>query len=73
MERNNIMAGPFDAKTKRELVDILISQENLLLKTTIDTLAELDIDFIFDKTFGLGSLILGTAEKSVKQNPRERK
>jgi len=72
-ERNNIMSGPFDAKTKRELVDVLISQENLLLKTTIDVLAELDIDFIFDKTFGLGSLILGTAEDSVKQNPREKK
>ena len=34
-ERNAIMAGPLDGKTKRELIDILIAQENLLLKTLL--------------------------------------
>jgi hypothetical protein len=33
----------------------------------------MDIEFIFDKTFGLKSLVLGTAENAVKSNPRENK
>ncbi len=33
------------AKTKRELIDILIAQENLLLKNTIELLADMDIEF----------------------------
>ena len=73
-ERNNIMNGPFDAKTKRELIDILIDQENLLLKTTIELLADTEIEFLFDKTYGIfPGMILGTAEDSVKANPRETK
>ena len=47
--------------------------ENKLLKVVIDTLADMDIEFIFDKTFGLKSLVLGTAENAVKSNPRENK
>ena len=73
-ERNNIASGPLDAKTKRELIDILIAQENLLLKTTIELLADMEIEYIFDKTWGIfPGMILGTAEDSVKRNPREEK
>ncbi len=73
-ERNAIMAGPLDGKTKRELIDILIAQENLLLKNTIELLADMDIEFLFDKTFGIfPGMILGTAEDSVKRNPKETK
>jgi hypothetical protein len=68
-ERNNILEGPLSAEAKRELIDILINQENILLKITIDTLADMDIEYIFDKSFGL----LGPAENAVKTNPRERK
>jgi hypothetical protein len=72
-ERNNIMNGPFSGDRKRELTDTLIKLENELLKITIDYLADMDIEFIFDKTFGLKSLVLGTAENAVKSNPREKK
>jgi len=72
-ERNNIMNGPFSGDRKRELTDTLIKLENELLKITVDYLADMDIEFIFDKTFGLKSLVLGTAENAVKSNPRENK
>ena len=72
-ERNNIINGPFSADRKRELTDTLIKLENELLKITIDYLADMDIEFIFDKTFGLKSLVLGTAENAVKTNPLEKK
>ena len=68
-ERNNILEGPLSAEAKRELIDILIKEENRTLKITIDTLADMDIEYIFDKSFGL----LGPAEDAVKTNPRERK
>ena len=73
-ERNNIANGPLDAQTKRQLIDTLIRLENILLKNTIELLADTEIDFLFDKTWGLfPGIILGTAEDSVKRNPRERK
>jgi hypothetical protein len=72
-ERNNIMNGPFTAEQKREFTDILINGENRLLKVTIDLLSDMEIEYIFDKTFGLKSLVLGTAENAVKPNPRENK
>jgi hypothetical protein len=72
-ERNNIMNGPFSGDRKRELTDTLIKLENELLKITIDYLSDMDIEFIFDKTFGLKSLVLGTAENAVKTNPLEKK
>ena len=72
-ERNNILNGPFTGEKKKELISILMAQENQLLKITIDILSSTEIEYIFDKTFGLGSLILGTAEDTVKQNPREKK
>ena len=55
------------------MISILIESENELLKQTIDYLADMEIEFIFDKTFGLGKYILGTAENAVKSNPREKK
>ena len=46
----------------------------IILKNTIELLADTEIDFLFDKTWGLfPGIILGTAEDSVKRNPRERK
>jgi len=68
-ERNNILEGPLSAEAKRELIDILIKEENRTLKITIDTLADMDIEYIFDKSFGL----LGPAENAVKTNPLEKK
>ena len=55
------------------MISILIQSENELLKQTIDYLSDMEIEFIFDKTFGIGSILLGTAEDAVKTNPRERK
>jgi hypothetical protein len=72
-ERNNVMNGPLTAEQKREFTDILINGENTLLKVTIDLLSDMEIEYIFDKTFGLKSLVLGTAENAVKPNPRENK
>jgi hypothetical protein len=72
-ERNNIINGPLTAERKRELTDNLIMLENRLLKVNIDILASMEIEYIFDKTFGLKSLVLGTAENAVKPNPLERK
>ena len=72
-ERNNIATSPLDADTKRELINILIAQENHVLKQTIDTLADMEIEYIFDKTFGMSSILWGTAEDAVKKHPKEKK
>ena len=64
--------GPLDADTKREMIDLLVAQENDLLKITIDTLSDMDIEYIFDQTYKM-SVIFGTAEDAVKPNPREKK
>ena len=71
--RNDILTSPFTAEEKKEMISILIERENDLLKQTIDYLADMEIEYIFDKTFGIGSILLGTAEDAVKTNPRERK
>jgi|TARA_Y100000296_G_scaffold35821_1_gene41512 hypothetical protein len=71
-ERNLIATGPLDAETKKEILDTLIEQENDLLKITIDTLSDMDIEYIFDQTYKM-SVIFGTAEDAVKKNPREKK
>ena len=71
--RNDILTSPLNAEEKKEMISILIQSENELLKQTIDYLADMEIEFIFDKTFGIGSILLGTAEDAVKTNPRERK
>ena len=71
--RNDILTSPLTAEEKKEMMSILIQSENELLKQTIDYLADMEIEYIFDKTFGLGSILLGTAEDAVKTNPRERK
>ncbi len=71
--RNDILTSPFTAEEKKEMISILIQSENELLKQTIDYLADMEIEFIFDKTFGVGSILLGTAENAVKTNPLEKK
>ena len=71
--RNDILTSPLNAEEKKEMISILIQSENELLKQTIDYLSDMEIEFIFDKTFGIGSILLGTAEDAVKTNPRERK
>jgi hypothetical protein len=72
-QRNNVINGPLSAEVKRKITDNLIMLENKLLKVNIDILASMEIEYIFDKTFGLKSLVLGTAENAVKPNPRENK
>ena len=77
-DRNNIMSGPLDGESKKELIDILLEKENMQLKILIDTLSDMEIEFIFDKTFALNesfpvNLLFGTAENAVKSNPRENK
>ena len=52
-DRNNIINGPLDGESKKELINILLEKENMQLKIIIDSLADMDIEFIFDKTFGL--------------------
>jgi hypothetical protein len=84
-QRNDIAESNIDAKTKRELIDNLISIENMYLKATIDNLASIDeLDFIFDQTVGdnikdlgvipgLFTILLGgNAEDAFKPNPLER-
>ena len=76
-ERNNIMNGPLDGESKKELINILIEKENIQLKVLIDALADMEIEFIFDKTFKLNEafpigLLFGTAENAVKSNPLEK-
>jgi hypothetical protein len=82
-EKNNIINSPLDGDKKKEILDVLLSVENQMLKVTLDSLAEMDIEFIFDQTFTdnvkelgvfqgtLSSLIFGTAENAFKKNPRE--
>ena len=77
-DRNDIINGPLDAESKKELINILLEKENMQLKIIIDSLADMEIEFIFDKTFGLNEafpvgLLFGTAENAVKSNPRENK
>ena len=71
--RNDILTSPFTAEEKKEMISILIEGENELLKQTIDLLADMEIEFIFDKTSRLGNVFLGTYENAVKPNPRENK
>ena len=69
MQRKETLASPMDGKTKLEISNILLRLENQMLQTYADVLADTDIDFIFDKTFGLGSVLYGTAEKAYERNP----
>ena len=82
-ERNYIFNSPIDGDRKREIIDTLISVENKMLKEVMDSLASMDIEYIFDQTYTdnvkelgvikgtLSSLIFGTAEDAFKENPRE--
>jgi hypothetical protein len=83
-ERNNVLTSPMDANRKREIIDLLIGVENKMLKEVMDSIASMDIEYIFDQTYTdnvkelgviqgtLSSLIFGTAEDSFKPNPREK-
>ena len=82
-ERNNINSSPIDGDRKRQILDTLLSVENNLLKEIMDSLAGMDIEYIFDQTYTdnvkelgvikgtLSSLIFSTAEDAFKENPRE--
>jgi hypothetical protein len=82
-EKNNIINSPIDGDRKREILDTLLSVENKMLKEVMDSLASMDIEYIFDQTYTdnvkelgvikgtLSSLIFGTAEDAFKENPRE--
>ena len=82
-EKNNITNSPIDPIKKREILDILLGVENNMLKSVMDSLAVMDIEYIFDQTYTdnvkeigviqgtLSSLIFGTAENAFKPNPRE--
>jgi hypothetical protein len=82
-ERNNINSSPIDGDRKRQILDTLLSVENNMLKEIMDSLAGMDIEYIFDQTYTdnvkelgvikgtLSSLIFGTAEDAFKENPRE--
>jgi hypothetical protein len=56
-----------------------VKKNYIQLKVLIDALADMEIEFIFDKTFKLGNeafpigLLFGTAENAVKTNPLEKK
>ena len=83
-ERNNVMMSPIDGDKKREIVDTLLKMENDMLKEVIDTLSEMDLEYVFNQTYTdnikdlgiikgtLSTLIFGTAEDTVKQNPKEK-
>lgn len=72
--RDDVINGPLSGEQKREITDILINFENNLLKEAIDMISGMeDIEYIFDKAFIPFSTILGTAENTVKPNPREKK
>jgi trans-2-enoyl-CoA reductase len=82
-EKNNIINSPIDGARKREILDTLLSVENNMLKEVMDSLVNMDIEYIFDQTYTdnvkelgvikgtLSSLIFGTAEDAFKENPRE--
>ena len=80
-ERNKIAALPGDPDIKREQLDLLIGYENQLLQATIESLADMEIDFILDETYTdkvkelgvikgtLFQFIFGDIEDSIKKNP----
>ena len=78
-KRNIIATSPLDPELKKEQIDFLISAENETLKFTIETLAAMDIEYLFDDAYNhLGKIegflfntIFGPGEESVKPNPLE--
>ena len=81
--RNFIAASPLNAEQKRQQIDTLIELENIQLKVLVDTLADMDIEFIFQQNFTdnvkdlgvipgfLSTLIFGQPDDTFKRNPRE--
>ena len=77
--RNTIATSPLDPVVKREQINYLIDKENEMLKMTIETLALMEIEYLFDDAYNhLGKIegllfnsIFGPGEESVKPNPLE--
>jgi hypothetical protein len=81
--RNFIASSPLNAEQKRQQIDALIELENIQLKVLVDTLADMDIEFIFQQNFTdnvkdlgvipgfLSTLIFGQPDDTFKRNPRE--
>ena len=81
--RNFIASSPLSAEQKRQQIDTLIELENIQLKVLVDTLADMDIEFIFQQNFTdnvkdlgvipgfLSTLIFGQPDDTFKRNPRE--
>ena len=82
-ERNRIMALPISGDEKRQQIDALIELENIQLKLIIDSLAQMDVDFLFQQTFTdnvkelgvipgfLSTVIFGERDDTFRPNPRE--
>ena len=82
-ERNRIMALPLSGEEKRQQIDTLIELENIQLKIIMDSLAEMNVDFLFQQTFTdnvkelgvipgfLGTIIFGEPDDTFRPNPRE--
>ena len=83
-ERNRIMALPLSGEEKRQQIDTLIELENIQLKIIMDSLAEMNVDFLFQQTFTdnvkelgvipgfLGTIIFGEPDDTFRPNPREK-
>ena len=82
-ERNRIMALPLSGEEKRQQIDTLIELENIQLKLIMDSLAQMDVDFLFQQTFNdnvkelgvipgfLSTVIFGGRDDTFRPNPRE--
>ena len=49
--RNTIATSPLDPVVKREQINYLIDKENEMLKMTIETLALMEIEYLFDDAY----------------------
>ena len=78
-KRNIIATSPLDPEIKKQQINYLIGKENDMLKMTIETLAAMDIEYLFDDAYNhmgkiegfLFNTIFGPGEDSVKPNPLE--
>jgi len=79
-QRNMIATSSLDPDIKKAQIDFLILAENETLKLTIETLALMEIEYLFDDAYNhLGKIegflfnsIFGPGEESVKPNPLEK-
>ena len=78
-KRNIIATSPLDPEIKKQQINYLIGKENDMLKMTIETLAAMNIEYLFDDAYNhmgkiegfLFNTIFGPGEDSVKPNPLE--